>query len=130
MIGGVLKGSAVRQYSGNATSPVENELLKARDNLFETELFFELMREARTLASHDIHTSDDAITLQISPDKAIHIDLIAESEMLKDEEPVSSSDQVFTEGISHALHILLCYAHELVLQRRSSPPVPLGLPKP
>ncbi|RPA83087.1 hypothetical protein BJ508DRAFT_237536 [Ascobolus immersus RN42] len=130
LVGGAVKGSAIRQYTTDASSAVESEILKARDHLFETEIFFELMREARTLASHDIHTADDSITIQICRDKAIKIDLISESEMQEMEKPASTPGQLFTEGICHALHILLCYNHNRVLERRSAAPVPLGLPKP
>lgn len=76
-VGGELKGSATRQFSTDAATPVESEILKARDNLFEAELFFELQREARTLASHNIHTSETAVTLLLGPEKTISIDLVS-----------------------------------------------------
>lgn len=102
-------------------------IYQASNSLFEEELFYELVREARGLTSQGIRIRDGAVVLSIPP-KLVVIDLVdlplkpSTSRSGCSELPLSS----LAEAIIIALRILLAHAHTLNLQARSVPPPPLS----
>ncbi|KAL8786315.1 MAG: hypothetical protein Q9195_008242, partial [Heterodermia aff. obscurata] len=101
---------------------IEEQILRARNSLFDEELHAELHREARNLANQGVNCIGDNIQLPYESDKSIRIDLIDIDEIAS-EEP-RKEDPIPT-GIDIALHILLSHAHRQNLRHRSAPPPPL-----
>lgn len=107
---------------------VEGRILQARDNIFEEELFHELVREARVMASQGVTTRQNLIQLPVSDEQNILLDLVdvdAQDSPPDDAEPASDRDNVLAEGLAHSVHILLSYAHRQNLRRRTQIPPPL-----
>ena len=101
---------------------IEDQILQARDSLFDEELHAELHREAQNLMNQGVICIGDVIQLPFRADQSIHIDLINVDDV--ETEPPRTDDQVAT-AISVALHLLLSYSHRQNLRRRSRPPLPL-----
>lgn len=100
--------------------PVEALLLRARDNIYDEELYHELHREARDLTNHGVRSIDGIISLPYEHDKQIEIDL---QPSLDDNS--SQPENNICAGIALSLRILLSHAHRQNLRRRSQPPPPL-----
>ena len=100
---------------------IEDEILQARDSLFDEELHAELHREARHLTSQGVTCIGDAIQLPFEATKSIQIDLVD----IDDEATVACEDSTISTGISIVLRVLLSHAHHQNIQRRSRPPPPL-----
>ena len=101
---------------------IEEEILQARNSLFDEELHAELHREARNLANQGVVCIGDIVQLPYESDKSIQIDLIDIDEIAS--EGPRKADLIPT-GIDIALHILLSHAHRQNLRRRSAPPPPV-----
>ena len=99
---------------------IEEQILQARNSLFDEELHAELHREARNLANQGVICNGDIIQLPYESDKFIQVDLIDIDDIASEglQDPIST-------GIDIALHILLSHAHRQNLRRRSAPPPPL-----
>jgi mediator of RNA polymerase II transcription subunit 17, fungi type len=104
---------------------IDEQILQARNALFEEELFYELGREARLLADQGATMSSKRMNMPMDEKTHLQIDLI---DLNNDSPPdASSSDQQLAEGIAITFRILLSHAHEEALQRRSQPPPPMTL---
>lgn len=108
---------------------IDEQILRARNTLYEEELFHELGREARLLANQGATMSSKQIQMPLDEHTQMQIDLID-----LDNDSASNShglDEQLADGIAVALRILLSHAHEQNLQRRSQPPPPMTLkPRP
>ena len=102
---------------------IEEQILRARNSLFDEELHAELHREARNLTNQGVNCIGDVIQLPYESDKAIQIDLVDMDDIAL--ESLRKEDSIPT-GIDIALHILLSHAHRQNLRRRSAPPPPLN----
>ena len=102
---------------------IEEQILRARNSLFDEELHAELHREARNLTNQGVNCIGDVIQLPYESDKAIQIDLVDMDDIAS--ETLRKEDSIPT-GIDIALHILLSHAHRQNLRRRSAPPPPLN----
>ena len=101
---------------------IEDEILQARDSLFDEELHAELHREARHLINQGVTCIGDVISMPFELDKSIQIDLVD----IDDPVPLDfEENEMIPNGISVALHILLAHAHHQNLHHRSRPPPPL-----
>lgn len=100
---------------------IEDEILQARDSLFDEELHAELHREARHLTSQGVTCIGDVIQLPFEANKSIQIDLVD----IDEEATVACEDSTISTGISIVLRVLLSHAHHQNIQRRSQPPPPL-----
>lgn len=120
--------STLYKPTPNATEPIESRILRARDTLYEEELFHELMREARVLAGRGIITRQNSIQLSGSDEREILIDLMdIEQDTCPDEcEMHSHQHDHLADAISLAVHILLAFAHRQNLHRRTQTPPPLS----
>ena len=122
--------SSLPHVSADADIAIEELILRARNNIFEEELFHELSREARTLASQGVHRIDNVIHIPSSSERTVLIDLVPCSG--EPPQPGLSSDgkDEMAESIALSLRILLSYAHRQNLRRRSQLPPPLTERKP
>ena len=55
---------------------LRDKILTARDFIYEDELFFEIVREARRYANLGIRTSEDQVTIEIQGGRAVQIDMV------------------------------------------------------
>jgi mediator of RNA polymerase II transcription subunit 17, fungi type len=105
--------------------PVEALLVRARDSIYDEELYHEMHREARDLTNQGVRSIDGMISLPYEHDKHIEIDLLPSLE-----ENSSQPEINICAGIALSLRILLSHAHHQNLRRRSQPPPPLREGKP
>ncbi|KAJ5281981.1 hypothetical protein N7478_007353 [Penicillium angulare] len=111
--------------SDNAES-VEQRILQARDSVFEEELFHELVREARSMASCGVTTRQNLIQVPASDDTEILLDLVdANDESLEADQNSTEADRLLADGLAHSMRILLAFAHRQNLRRRTQVPPPL-----
>ncbi|ANB12486.1 Srb4p [Sugiyamaella lignohabitans] len=99
---------------------VENEIKNARMILFEEELFFEMVQEARLLSSYKITVSDNVISVNLF-DELLEIEYAD----LSHTHPAEGLPQLKADLICNALHILLSYSHKRRLEKRRAVPAPL-----
>ncbi|KAL2827686.1 mediator of RNA polymerase II transcription subunit 17 [Aspergillus pseudoustus] len=105
----------------------ESRILQARDTLFEEELFYEIMREARVLGNQGVTTRQNLVKVPVSEEQEILLDLVDWDQDHASEEAASSNEQnALADAISHSIRILLTFAHRQNLRRRTEPPLPLA----
>ena len=105
---------------------VEQRILQARDSVFEEELFHELVREARSMASCGVTTRHNLIQVPASDDTEILLDLVdANDENLEADQGSTETDRLLADGLAHSMRILLAFAHRQNLRRRTQVPPPL-----
>ena len=102
---------------------IEDQILQARDSLFDEELHAEIHREARNLTNQGVSCMEDVVQLPFEADKVIQIDLVDCNDTGDD--PDLHGDDTIPTAISVALHVLLSRAHRQNVSRRSRPPAPL-----
>lgn len=118
--------SSIPQAKMTATEDgIDEQILQARNTLFEEELFHELGREARSLANQGVTMSSKRIKTPLDDRTQLQIELVG----LDDDNPgsVSGPDEQLADGIAIALRVLLSHAHEQNLRRRSQSPPPMTL---
>lgn len=119
--------SRIPTWPSNEESSIEDRILQARDTLYEEELFHELSREARIMASQGVVTGQNLIQFQECGGQDIILELVDvnenwDSRSAADRVP---EDDTLSDGIAHAIRILLSYAHRQNLRRRRQIPPPL-----
>ncbi|RPA97843.1 hypothetical protein L873DRAFT_1689511 [Choiromyces venosus 120613-1] len=120
---GEVRGSSVQ--SGNKRSgSVKDMIRRARNFIYEDELFFEITREARLMANLGVRTSEDAVTIDLGGGRSIAIDMapLDDDDVVPD---IHNPDSSLAQGVAMAFRILLSYNHRLSLRKRSKPPPPL-----
>ncbi|KAG0127707.1 subunit 17 of mediator complex-domain-containing protein [Tuber indicum] len=120
---GEVKGSSVQ--SGNKCSgSVKDMIQRARNFIYEDELFFEITREARLMANYGVRTSEDAVTIDLGGGRSIVIDMapLDDGDIVPD---IHNPDSNLAQGVVMAFRILLSYNHRMSLRKRSKPPPPL-----
>lgn len=55
---------------------LKDKIETARDFIYEDELFFEIMKEARLLANQGIQTSEDMVTIELRARRSVQIDMV------------------------------------------------------
>ncbi|KAJ5583142.1 Mediator complex subunit Med17 [Penicillium sp. DV-2018c] len=108
---------------------IESRIRQARDTLFEEELFHELVREARAIASFGVTTQENLIQVPGFDDLEILLDLVDADEVQPGND-ITPQGTALAQGMGHAIGILLAYAHRQNLRRRSQIPPPLTPKKP
>ncbi|KAJ5499413.1 Mediator complex subunit Med17 [Penicillium expansum] len=124
---GRLSGSSKPTRSTfNGDGSIEDRILQARDTVYEEELFHELVREARAIASFGVTTRQNLIQIPASDDLEILLDLVdTDEDTSEPEHHVSQQGTSLAEGLAHTIRILLAYAHRQNLRRRTLLPPPL-----
>ncbi|CRG88640.1 Mediator of RNA polymerase II transcription subunit 17 [Talaromyces islandicus] len=127
--GKITGSSGLSQFVAAAAvdDSIEKTILQARDTLFEEELFHELNREARSLASSGVIAHRNLIEFVYDEGQQIILDLVDLDDMPSETETIEPDPQcgAIAEATAHALRILLSYAHRQNLRRRSQFPPPL-----
>lgn len=107
-------------------APIESRILQARNTIFFSELWQELNREARTLASFGVRSKEGSITCPLSPLKTIILDLVP---LGKTFTPSGRVDDKVAEGLFLAFCLLLTYQHRQNSRRRTQQPPPISSQK-
>ncbi|KAL9580471.1 MAG: hypothetical protein Q9212_004477 [Teloschistes hypoglaucus] len=109
------------QAASDDDQPLTRDLLRARNSLFDEELYHEINREARNLVNQGVRCIGSAVRLPFRNDTEIEIDLVP---MDEDNEAVSDESAV-PSAILMALRILLSHAHHQnhMLRSRLPPPI-------
>ncbi|KAI9700700.1 MAG: RNA polymerase II mediator complex subunit [Candelina mexicana] len=106
-----------------AEPSVEDLILRARNTIYEEELFHEITREARILANQGVRNPGSTIQIPTSEHQLVLVDLVQLDEALPQADITTSN--TLAESIALSLRILLSYAHRQTLRRRSQPPPPI-----
>jgi hypothetical protein len=113
------------------STTIEQQILTARNTIFEEELWQELNREARDMANQGVRLIGEDIVCPLTSEKKILLNLQPLEEIETSQEQTEHHEDDHTaEMISLSLHLLLSYAHRQNLRRRSQPPPPLSLRPP
>ncbi|OBT63771.1 hypothetical protein VE03_06927 [Pseudogymnoascus sp. 23342-1-I1] len=121
---GVLTGALAPETSAPDSSSLETLVLRARNAVFEEELWQELNREARTLANHSVRMTGNEISCQLTPSTRILLRLEPLPISATAPEPRAHDD--IATMLSLALHLELSYAHRQNQRRRTQPPPPIS----
>ncbi|KAI9868551.1 MAG: RNA polymerase II mediator complex subunit [Pleopsidium flavum] len=122
--------SSLPSISADVDGQIEDLILRARNNIFEEELFHEINREARTLASQGVRSIDNIIHLPWLDDRQILIDVVPLEYNPAQPGAFTGAESDLAESIALSLRILQSYAHRQNLRRRSQLPPPLTERKP
>lgn len=121
-------GREVASFSGNSKdqsdASLEQEILNARDDIYDSELFHELRREAQLLTNQGVQCTHDTIVLPYDKDKQIEISLPPTHDS-----PTEPSDNhtetALLKDLLLTFRLLLSQAHLQSLEERSQPPPPI-----
>jgi len=116
--------SSAHQRLSSEELKFDDQILQARDALFEEELFYEMSREGRSIANQGVFVSANTVKFDIDDHCQLQIELV---ESYENRTSASECDRVLADYVAWALRILLTYAHAQNLLRRSKSPPPLSL---
>ncbi|OJD39854.1 rna polymerase ii mediator complex component [Diplodia corticola] len=111
---------------------IEDLIRRARDSLFEQELFHEMTMETRQLLSYKTQFRDHVIIIPANPEyeasepgqkREIHVDLIGveDAEELLSRRP----EDGLANDVALTLRLLLTYIHSQRLRKRTQQPLPM-----
>jgi mediator of RNA polymerase II transcription subunit 17 len=126
----LVSSSSLPHASADTDVAIEELILRARNNIFEEELFHEITREARTLASQGVHSIGNVIHIPSSDDREVLLDIVPFSDETPQPRISTPGQDDLAELIALSLRILLSYAHRQNLRRRAQLPPPLTERKP
>ncbi|KAF8453616.1 subunit 17 of mediator complex-domain-containing protein [Terfezia claveryi] len=118
---GTITGCARPLKNCGQTPTLKEKILLARDYIYEEELYFEIMKEARHMASQGVTTSEDTVTIEMKAGRCIHIDMAP----IDEEVYCTGESDDLAQAVGIALRILLSYGHRITLRNRSRPQRPL-----
>lgn len=109
---------------------LEDLVRRARDSLFDQELYHEMVLEARHLLPFNVTLRDDILHLPLGPQSdtgdlhEVLVDLVSVDESTLPSAGISTDDGL-AELVAVVLRLLLSHAYYQRLRRRSQIPVPL-----
>ena len=106
--------------SSSQGNSIAEQILHARDSIFDEELHLELHREARTLLGRGVRGEGSKVLLPYEIDQQIEVDLVEE-----EYDSLHLPKHVVSDLVAITLRILLSQAHRLYLRERSHFPAPL-----
>ncbi|PQE21202.1 hypothetical protein CJF31_00010885 [Rutstroemia sp. NJR-2017a BVV2] len=125
---GITTGETILPKAVPEDAPIQDLIFQARNTIFAAELWQELHRESRNLASYGVesHSTNDTITCPLSPTKYIILDL----QPLPNDpfRPVLGKrpDSYLATAVHLMLHLLLSLAHRQNHRKRTAPPPPIS----
>ncbi|PQE28471.1 hypothetical protein CJF30_00008188 [Rutstroemia sp. NJR-2017a BBW] len=125
---GITTGETILPKAVPEDAPIQDLIFQARNTIFAAELWQELHRESRNLASYGVesHSTNDTITCPLSPTKYIVLDL----QPLPNDpfRPVLGKrpDSYLATAVHLMLHLLLSLAHRQNHRKRTAPPPPIS----
>ncbi|KIW20822.1 hypothetical protein PV08_01400 [Exophiala spinifera] len=120
----LFKSRRTSNQSGHDEGDITQQIIQMRDSLFEEELFYEICREARTVANQGIHIRSHSVDVAVGSD--FQLSLVFGQDLDTDI-PSNVEDDLIAEFVAVSLRLLLNAAHEQNLARRSRKAAPLTL---
>ena len=107
---------------------LDSNMVRARDNIFDVELFDVLCREGRLLTSRGIRCNDKTISIPLEDDKVILIELVDQIRNVPPPLPedVPKTYQRLPQLAIIALRLLLLHSHRQNYRRRTRKPLPIS----
>ncbi|THY28545.1 hypothetical protein D6D01_03843 [Aureobasidium pullulans] len=134
----VIGVSQMPDTSADSESALEARIRHARDSLYEEELFHEIIRESRSLASYGVDMRESIIRLPTRLSPTASLSASETHEVLIDLLPLTDietkprekqSEDAWAQAIALALRLFLSYTHRERLVRRSELPQPMSSAK-
>lgn len=131
-------GASQMPSTDETESPLETRIRHARDSLYEEELFHEIIRESRSLASYGVDMRESTIHLPTRLSSTASTSAKDGYEILMDLIPLSDlgtkpqehqPEDEWAQTIALALRLLLSYTHRERLAHRSEIPPPISTAK-
>ncbi|MCJ1401474.1 RNA polymerase II mediator complex subunit [Xylographa trunciseda] len=129
----VIASSVVGMATGNDDQSVESSIRRARDAIYDEELYHEMYREARSLTNRGVQCMTEGITIPLEAEKTLTVDLAeqsAEEYAPSDGAGPYDSDHQLAKAFSLACKLLLSHAHRQNYNLRTRQPPPLTERKP
>lgn len=101
---------------------IEQEILDARNSLYDEELFLEIGREAQYLLNQGVTSSEDSVTLPYEKGFRIEISLQTPGDMDSQTSAEAGDNSQVLSTIMLLLRLLLSQAHSRSYRERSKPP--------
>ncbi|KAI4723483.1 hypothetical protein E4T48_00190 [Aureobasidium sp. EXF-10727] len=127
--------SQMPDVSAESEATLEARIRHARDSLYEEELFHEIIRESRSLASYGVDMRESTVRLptrlsstaatSTSDAQDVLIDLLPLTEIETRSQGKQPEDK-WAQTIALALRLFLSYTHRERLTRRSEMPSPMS----
>ena len=107
---------------------LDSTMVRARDNIFDVELFDVLYREGRLLTSRGVRCYDNTISIPLEEDKVILIELVDQIGNVPPPLPedVPKQYQSLPQLAIIALRLLLLHSHRQNYRRRIGKPPPIS----
>ena len=106
---------------------LEARIRHARDSLYDEELYHEMIRESRTLASLGVAMKGSTVRLgSFTSDLEVSLDLVSLDDGHGLQENSSGEEDALSQAIVLAARLLLSRAHHVRMKKRSEKPAPLG----
>lgn len=128
--------SKIPALANGSETTLESRIRHARDSLYEEELFHEVVRESRTLASYGVFMDSSTIRFPTRlrsleddsiPGQHVVVELVSLNEV--DEVETDHESDRYAQAISLAFRLLLSHTHRERLAQRSQLPVPMSAAK-
>ena len=129
--GQVAGRSSLPSTSDESETTLEARIRHARDSIFDEELFREMMRESRTMASLGVAVRGKTIIIPAAtiedPDSTeIHIELAPLDDGAEFQSGSASPDNATAQAIALGARLILSQAHRDKLIKRSEVPAPMA----
>ncbi|KAG9941541.1 hypothetical protein KCU85_g9572, partial [Aureobasidium melanogenum] len=127
--------SRMPDVSNDSETTLEARIRHARDSLYEEELFHEIIRESRSLASYGVDMRESTVRLPTRLSSTASSSTSDAQEVLIDLLPLTAIDMkshekqpedAWAQAIALALRLFLSYTHRERLTRRSDLPPPMS----
>lgn len=117
--------------SDDSETTLEARIRHARDSIFDEELFYEMTREGRTLASLGVAMRGQTIRLPTTTanDESavdVHIDLVPLEQESGTQINTSNPDDAIAQAMALGARLILSQAHRERLRKRSEMPKPMA----
>ena len=102
----------------------EAEILRARNSTFDSELFAEIYREGRSLATRGVRCHNNGVAIPLAIGEIILVELVDQTSSLPQALPGNEfkKQQRLPDIVIVALRILLCHSHRQNYRRRKEKP--------
>jgi hypothetical protein len=107
---------------------IDSAIIKARNNLFDSELFAELHREARGLSNWGVKCLGTRVNVPLGDDTILSIDLVDQSTGYSSVDSRNSNRnyQTLSKLVVNILRILLSQLHHQCCKQRAGEPIPIS----
>ncbi|KIW41994.1 uncharacterized protein PV06_05585 [Exophiala oligosperma] len=120
----LFKPQKTSNRSAEDEDDITQQIMQMRDSLFEEELFYEICREARTVANQGVHIRAQAVDVAVGTKYQLSLVF---GEDLDAVISTNTEDNLIAEFVAVSLRLLLNAAHEQNLAKRSRKAAPLTL---